>query len=340
MTVVAFTFSRPALLVDDAKIGYSLRTMDQDPVHDAFVDRFIGHIRDFTGGVLDHKSVYRAGTNGNPELNNPVEQSVPTLSELSQYATLLYSFNYLSGSSSGIWFLEHQGIRGKRDKTLLSTYLGAGGKLFLFGGRPLSAILSINSGQAGADYPKLPPQAGASDASFTERSFIWRFLHVRSQIVGVDPYSCGNQPPNDHQSWRDGLVRCISTNPAYPDLYLDPTKHDTEKLADCPSPIPPQGGIRDYEGIRFDRLYSPFFPEAGLDTLYRSECYSWPGGPPTVWNRSIIAQRYQSTRADTLSGQAQGRVVMFLFQPYPFLEGPAVDAGTAAITWLIKGRDY
>ena len=33
-------------------------------------------------------------------------------------------------------------------------------------------------------------------------------------------------------------------------------------------------------------------------------------------------------------------VVLFLFQPYPFYEGPAVDAGTAAVTWLIKGRDY
>jgi hypothetical protein len=129
-------------------------------------------------------------------------------------------------------------------------------------------------------------------------------------------------------------------NPAYPDLYLDPAKHDTERLADCPAPRPPTGGIRDYEGVLFNRLYSPFFPEAGLDTLYTSEVYGWQGVPPSNWNGAVIAQRYQSTQADTLSGTMQGRVVLFMFQPYPFYEGPAIDAGTAAVTWLMKGRDY
>jgi hypothetical protein len=39
-------------------------------------------------------------------------------------------------------------------------------------------------------------------------------------------------------------------------------------------------------------------------------------------------------------GRAQGRTVLFLFQPYPFYEGPAIDAGTAAINWLMTGSDY
>ncbi len=341
MTVVAFTFSRPALLVDDARIRYGLNTLTQDPVHDAFVDRFIGHIRDFTGGVLDTRSLYRP-RGQDPEAQNPVAENAIKLSELSQYATLLWSFNFTAGEASGIWFHEHQKDSGgaPSDKTLLSTYLTAGGKLFLFGGRPLSAIISLTDGVPGGDFPKIPPQAGPSLQNFSEESFIWRFLHVRNQVVGIDAYGCSNQPPQDHQTWRDGLVRCISRNPAYPDLYIDPAKHNTEKLADCPPPKPPTGGIRDYEGLLFDRIYSPLFPEPGLDTLYTSETYSWPGGPPSYWGGSIVAQRYQSTKADTLSGLAQGRVVLFMFQPYPFYEGPAIDAGTAAVTWLIKGRDY
>ncbi len=137
MTVVAFTFSRPALLVDDARIGYGLNSLQQDPIHDAFIDRFIGHIRDFTGGVLDTRSLYRP-QGQNPEALNPVEQNAIKLSELSQYASVLWSFNFTSGEASGIWFHEHQSDSGgaRRDKTLLSTYLAAGGKLFLFGGRP------------------------------------------------------------------------------------------------------------------------------------------------------------------------------------------------------------
>jgi hypothetical protein len=342
MTVVAFTFSRPALLVDDARVGYNLNSAQQDAVHDAFIDRFIGHIRDFTGGILDKRSLYRdRGTT--PEALPPVAEEAIKLSELSQYSTLLWSFNFTAGEASGIWFVEHQSSSGgaRRDKTLLSTYLTAGGKLFLFGGRQLSAILALASGgPAGGDFPKKPPQAGPSLATFAEDSFVWRFLHVRSQIVGIDPYLCTNEPPSDHQTWRDGLVRCISTNPAYPDLYLDPAKWDTERLSDCRPPRPPTGGIRDYEGVFFERAYSPLFPEAGLDTLYTSECYGWQGAPPSYWNNAVIAQRYQSTSADTLSGQAQGRVVLFLFQPYPFYEGPAIDAGTAAVNWLIKGRDF
>jgi hypothetical protein len=54
----------------------------------------------------------------------------------------------------------------------------------------------------------------------------------------------------------------------------------------------------------------------------------------------VIAQRYESTPADTLAGTEQGRVIMFMFQPYPFMKGPAIDAGTAAINWLMTGQDY
>ncbi|MBM3286023.1 MAG: hypothetical protein FJY88_01520 [Candidatus Eisenbacteria bacterium] len=342
MTVVAFTFSRPALLVDDAKVAYGLGPVNQDAVHDAFIDKFIGRIRDFTGGELDVRSMYAPRGQYNEGLNPTVNRALK-LSDMALYSTILWSFNFAGGETSGIWFHEREAASGQSgdDKRMLSSYLAAGGKLFLFGGRPISAIISRVQGAAGGDYPKLPPQAGVSNANFTETSFIWRFLHVRNMVVGIDPLDCTNSPPNDHQSWRDGLTRCVSRNPAYPDLYIDPAKFNGEVLSGCEmTPKPPTGGLRDYEGILFDRRYSPFYPEAGLDTLYTSETYNWIGGPPSYWGGSVIAQRYESTQVDTLRGNAQGRVVLFLFQPYPFYEGPAVDAGTAAINWLIKGQDY
>jgi hypothetical protein len=336
MTVVAFSFSRPALLVDDAKVGYGLGGRNQDAIHDEFVGKFIGRIKDYTGGVLDERSLY--SFRNNPEGLNPTENTALKLSELALYSSLLWSYNYNGGRSSGIWYHEREKAGQESARRLLSSYLSAGGKLFLFGGRPLSAVISPD-GNAGADYPKQPPQAG-SDAEFEDDTFVWKFLHVRSQIVGIDPLNCSNTAPNDHQTWRDGLVRCISQNPAYPDLVLDPDKYNTERLTDCQQAEIPIGGIVDYEGVLFERQYAPLFPEAGLDTLYKAETYDWVGAPPSYWNGSVIAQRYQSTAIDTLRGTTQGRVVLFLFQPFPFEENPAVDAGTAAINWLMTGQDY
>jgi hypothetical protein len=343
MTVVAFTFEKPALLVDDAKVSYGLLPGEADLIHDEFIDKFVGRMNDFAPQGIDRRTMYRPGGN-DLEGRNPNENDRIPLADLARYGSLLWSFNFAGGRSTGIWFHERPTrlAGGAQSRRMLSSYLSAGGKLFLFGGRFLNAVMTDRAGLAMViDYPKLPPQAGQSDQDFYEDDFVWRFLHVRNQIVGIDKYNCYSRPPDDHQQWRDGLVRCISVNPAYPDLAIDPAKFDTEAMADCGGQIePPIGGIKDSEGVLFERQYSPFFPEAGLDTLYVSEHYDWEGSPPTYWNGSVIAQRYEATRADTLRGLEQGRVILFMFQPYPFDEGPAVDAGTAAINWLMTGQDY
>lgn len=339
MKVVAFTFERTALLVDDARIGYGHWGTTQDQIHDEFIYKFISRMEDFAPQGIDEVSMYRPRGNSPEALNPTLAQAIP-LDVMARYEALLWSYNFTRGVSNGIWYHEHEGSIGIAERRLLSSYVAAGGKMFLFGGRYLSALIAPNTTPQ-VQYPKAPPQAGISDAEFTDRSFVWRLLHVRNQIVGIDPGDCYSHPPQDHQAWRDGLTRCISTNPAYPDLVLDPAKHDTEVPADCPqSTPPPTGGILDYEGVLFDRQYSPFFAEAGLDTLYTSEHYSWEGTPPTQWTGSVIAQRYEATAADTLEGREQGRVIMFMFQPYPFVEAPAIDAGTAAINWLMTGQDY
>jgi hypothetical protein len=344
MKVVAFTFERTALLVDDARVTYGLQTAQQDVIHDAYVKRFIRRIYDFAPQGIDEVALYRA-TNSNPEGRNPTQNDIIPLDRLARYGTILWNFNFTTGSASGLWLHEHE--EGPNNafppKRLLSSYIGAGGKFFLFGGRGLSTTISLlNGGPAGGDFPFLPPQAGPSDQDFGDDSFIWKFLHVRQQIVGIDGFNCYSQAPYEHQQWRDGLMQCVSTNPAYPDLMIDPSRYNADAPEDCGGADihPPKGGIKDYEGIIFDRNYAPFFAEAGLDTLYTSRCYNWDGSPPTKWNDAVIAQRYESTHADTLAGTQQGRVMLFLFQPYPFFEGPAIDAGTAAINWLLTGQDF
>jgi hypothetical protein len=345
MKVVGFTFEKTALLVDDAVIGYGLRAEDQDAVHDAFVDRFVGRMRAFAPQGIGTHSLYRPGGPHlkYPEGLNPTDSQRVPLSELARYQVLLWNFNYGGGGTTGLWFHEHEPFSDDlMPRRFLSSYLAAGGKIFIFGGRFLNTLMNPDK-RVMIDYPKLPPQSteGEDGMQFHEDGFIWRFLHVRNQIVGIDKYSCYGQPPDDHQTWRDGLIRCASVNPAYPDLVLDPGKWDPEREADCERPDnPPVGGIKDWEGVLFDRKYSPFFQEAGLDTLYVSEHYNWGGSPPTYWNGSVLAQRYEATAADTSQGLAHGRVILFMFQPYPFQEGPAIDAGTAAINWLMTGQDY
>lgn len=346
MRVVAFRFARTALLVDDARITYGMTGATQDGVHDAFIDRFIGRIFHFASDGLERRSMYRPRTTGGgllPEGGSPTDNETLPLSLMAQFSSIIWSFNFSGGETSGLWFHEHESSPTQRERRFLSSYVGAGGKLFLFGGRPLSAILSTTGGTAGGDYPKQPPQVGDSEQDFSEESFLWKFLHVRNQVVGIDPVKCNSQPPQDHQTWRDGLVACRSTNPLYPDLYVDPTKWDTEVLTDCTNPRPPVGGLRDFEGVLEGPANEPGFarhtPDAGLDTLYVGVPYNWIGTPPSRWEGMVTAQRYESTAADTLRGTVQGRVIMFLFQPYPFQEGPVVNAGTAAVNWLITGQD-
>jgi hypothetical protein len=302
-------------------------------------------MNDYAPDGVDQWVLYRPG-GGVPEGQVPNDASAIPFSVLTRYQSLLWSYNFTNGETAGIFYHEREGGGNTTPRHLLSSYVGAGGKLFLFGGRPLSAMTNLG-GASGNDYPKLPPQtADNGKLRFTTTNFIWRFLHVRNQIVGVDPLNCAMPPGLEHQFFRDGLFRCVSTNPAYPDLYLDRAKWDPDAPSQrCEIITPPNSGITDWEGIIAgsprdpDGGFAAHVPDAGLDTLYTAVCYSWEGAPPSVWDGAVIAQRYESTRADTLRGTAQGRVVMFLFQPYPFLEGPAVDAGSAAINWLMKGVD-
>jgi hypothetical protein len=351
MRVVAFRFARTALLVDDAKmVGYGLNGVTQDAVHDAFVNRFIGRIRDFAAEGLDTRSLYQRSFNGQyDEGINPTQATAVPLNVLAQYSALLWSYNFAGGQTSGIWFHEHEALpgSGRREIRLLSSYVGAGGKLFLFGGRPLAAITSRFDGLPTPNYPILPPQVGQADREFTESNFLWRFLHVRNQVQGINSQNC-NQPA-EHQTWRDGLVACRSANPYYPDLYIDPAKWNTEAPTGC-GDHRAIGGISDFEammeGTNVDPGFAAHVPDAGLDTLYFGVPYDGPAAPPSRWGigangqyQMVIGQRYESTKADTLSGTAQGRVILLDFQPYPFMEGPVWDAGTSAINWLMTGRD-
>ncbi|MBD3160505.1 MAG: hypothetical protein GF346_00165, partial [Candidatus Eisenbacteria bacterium] len=105
MTIVAFTFERTALLVDDAPITYGLNPRDQDEIHDAFIERFVGRMRDYAPQGLDRRSLYKPRS-GYPESLNPTDNERIPLAEMARYEALLWSFNFTRGVTTGLWLHE------------------------------------------------------------------------------------------------------------------------------------------------------------------------------------------------------------------------------------------
>lgn len=304
MKVVPFTFSKTALVVDDARFSSPRQS---DDLHDAFLNRSILRRLRSLGEVDDFK-IWRDFNEGG---SSPASFR---LEDVADYQTVAWSLN-LSGNM-------YNGIGRDGNQEVLSTFLKAGGRLFIFG--PHIVGMSLRQ----LAYPRDPPDSGPD-----QDNLYFKFLYMQNEIV-----SRTTQPADGCFEAKSGLFAARSANPAYPDLYLDETKWNPRGLADGEY----RGGVT-WEGNMVGRNQNPV-PFEGLDTLYTAG----------TWNRSIrercgherssvegaiIAARYQSTKADTLEGRQHGRVVYFNFQPWWFQEDRMMDAGTAAVNWLFTGRD-
>jgi hypothetical protein len=151
--------------------------------------------------------------------------------------------------------------------------------------------------------------------------------------------ACAEDPICDTcYGYVSGLLAVRSLNPAFPDLRIDPTKWDPWVVEEGQY----KGGLKKWEGS-----FAPFTQDplqfAGLDSLYAAE--TWNHAMITDCNHAsrvdgaICGRRYESTRADTLRNRQHGRVMVFDFQPWWFVRDQIASAGTAAINWLVTGRD-
>jgi hypothetical protein len=307
MKVVPFTFSKSALVVDDARFD---TPEISDPIHDAFLNRTIlRRLRTFTD-VADIP-IWQDANEGN---NAPYHLR---LEDVADYQTIVWSLNYTFSLTNGL------GVPG--NEAVLSSFLKAGGRLFIFG----TPIVGMNRTQM--VYPLDPPQ----DQEGRDKLY-YKFLYMQNEIVSYRVTT--SDVPDACFTAKSGLVAARSANPAYPDLFLNPLRRDPAHVDGDEY----AGGIR-WEGNMLGMNQEPA-RFAGLDTLYTLQ----------AWNRSlrsacgpylssvdgaIIGARYQSTRADTLEGRQHGRVIWFNFQPWFFQESRMMDAGTAAVNWLFTGRD-
>jgi len=309
--VVPFTFENFALIVDDAKFAAGV----SDAEHDAFLRETVTR-RFYDLGQVEPFALYP----GSPERTNYVDL---TLEDLARYQHVFWSVQVGAGNPQPLRFFE--GEEGR-----LTSYAAAGGRLFFAGGRISSYMLGGPNGRFG--YPKDPPLAGQME-DFGNETFIWQFMKYHNTIVSVP-----TRGASSIQKQATGLVGLRSHHPAYPDLELD---NDKIQPFDEVSGNQFRGGIKDWEGVKgvvrpveqiagFDSLYSPVTMDTTLCCGFRS------GGVKDA----IVAHRYASTAADTIAGTQQGRTVIFNFQPYWFEKAGLLDAGTAAINWLVTGQDH
>jgi hypothetical protein len=303
MKVVPFTFSKTALVVDDARFPSEVR----DGPHDAFLNRSI--LRRLRGmGEVDDYQIWRGFEEGG------TSPAVLRLEDVADYQAIAWSLHL--GTSI------HNGLGMDRNEAVLSSYLKAGGRLFMFG----SPIVGMNLNQL--VYPLDPPDAEAGKAKL-----YFKFLYMQNEIVSgilTSGETCF--------AAKSGLYVARSANPAYPDLFLDETKWNPRTVQDGEY----KGGI-PWEGDMLGMNQVPAQYE-GLDTLYTAQTWNLSirrqcGVYPSSVEGATIGARYQSTQADTLAGRQHGRVVWFNFQPWWFQETRMMDAGTAAVNWLFTGRD-
>jgi hypothetical protein len=315
MHVVDFSFSRFALVVDDAALSDVTVT---DTMHDQFINSTL--LRKLTDyGAVDSWAVY--GENDASSLARKLPDEM-----LVQYQNIIWNLSYGSKPNSGINLTEIVGNRG------LSSFLAAGGRLFIAGGPVLGAMRLHNN-----FYPRTPPPpTGGTDTDRTDREELWyHFLYMRNTVYS---YSASNSTCNVETG---GLVSVLSRNPNYPDLYLDTRKWNPETIL---STGKLKGGIAEFEGFKLAAQNDTRIAMEGLDSLYTARTFNRSRSPQCANIRgsadnSICGWRYESTRADTLANRQHGRVIVFDFQPYYFQPGRITDAGTAAVNWLVTGRD-
>lgn len=329
--VVVFTFNKFGLIVDDARFG---RNPD-DATTDAYYRNTLLRRATQLGSVDDFILFGSASIEDRASQPNDL-----TLEKIAQYQHIFWSTHLGQNTQwTGLNAVERSNGR-------LSSFVGAGGRLFLFGSNVTGMLTGGRGGSLG--YPKEPPNnpdGHTPEDGFDEDSFLWKFLHLRSYVVSIP--TRGN--PSSEQKVASGMIGARSLHPAYPDLSIDTNKWNPSTLINCDQGAnfcQFRSGISTWDGVA--GTPQTIVEQAGLDSLYAVRTFNhfwdWQGETSVriqaAVEGAIIGQRYESTHADTLSGRQQGRTVLFSFQPWYLDANGVLDAGTSAVNWLVTGRDH
>ncbi|MBD3333881.1 MAG: hypothetical protein GF355_00010 [Candidatus Eisenbacteria bacterium] len=309
LAIVAARFHKTALLVDDAVIHPAF-SPGGDEAHDAFRYRVTSCIERFT---QPGEEILTSNLFGPGDRNlNPLRLELETLLE---YRLLIWNSFMGSTLRSGLALNEWQ-------RRLLSNYVRAGGRLYLYGSRPVGCLAGDRFDYDGDGLcPDLP---GVEDPLWDENDFLWAFLHLTNCVKSI---SRADQRV-------DGWVGARAQHPLYPDVRINREIWDPDEVVDGTV----RGGAPWFEVYRAGRRLPPR-PEPGLDTLYAVENYNDGGGDQSLLEGHPCALRYESTPEDSAQGLAHGRVFLQTFPAFLVPEDRATEVACKAITWLMTGRD-
>ena len=294
--VILFTFDREVLLVDDSFDNLSPR----DSEHDAFWQDMASFYAAQSDVPLEQFFTFSVhGDNDRGDL----APNVPPLSELGRYKVLVWE-NLGSGYNS-----DSALIRSTALSPILSTYLRAGGKLWLDGRMTIAATTPAPN-PAGADlgYPKT--ELGPGD-------WAWDFLKLHSSKIN-----------NDKGTNNAHLFHAARWFPGAPAVY-DTMSVDLDKLNILQ---------RSYGGFSYaDAVFDPNFAESepdfrgDIDTLY---AYGAAGpevqGKTSQYDKKLCALRWH----DPDVAAEHGRVQWFGFSLYFMKQEQARTTFQQSLDWL------
>ena len=292
LNVIEFTFDREVLLVDD----YLDNLTPRDSEHDAFYHEMIAN------SGLPPEQFSEFATFG-PNDRGSLVPIMPDLRQLGPYKLVIWDnaawgFNFTSG-------LFHATVQ----FPLLSSYLRAGGKLWITGSLTVAATTPDTTARNFSDliYPK----------SLGPGNWAWEFLKLRSPLI--------NNDKGDH---KQNLLHSVHPFPGVPIFYegmaVDSTKLTAYEM--------------DNGGIRFsDALFDPMYAEADpsfrgdVDTLYAYGA----AGPEyqnrfSPYNNKPCAIRWH----DPDPAREQGRVQWFGFEFYYFQNSQAAHVFKQSLDWM------
>jgi hypothetical protein len=299
LNVIAFSFDREVLVVDDS--------FDNIAPNDAQHDAFWGNMASYYTANSDvppeqffSYSVFGAGDRGN------LQPRVPLLSDLAKYKLLVWE-NLGAGYNSDTALIRSTALSPR-----LSTYLRAGGKLWL-DGRMTVAATTPDPNLAGADltYPKT--ELGPGD-------WAWDFLKLHTSKVN-----------NDKGSNSVNLLHSVWPFPGVPAVY-DSMVVDLTKLSLFQQSA---GGFSHADAV-FDPIRAESEPDfrGDIDSLY---AYGAAGtefqGKSSQYHGKLCALRWH----DPDPAPEHGRVQWFGFSLYFMKLDQAQQTFKQSLDWLREG---
>lgn len=298
MNVIEFSFDKELLYVDDSFDDLKPR----DNEHDAFWrDRISG----YGGFSPEEVGEHHAHLDNDRGALSPVE---PLLDEMGRYKLVVWECRG-SGYNGSTALLKSTETR-----PTISSYIGAGGKLWIGGRMTVAATIATASGQnADLTYPKEELAPG---------DFAWDFFKLHSSRINND--KAGDQ------NGRHNIAKAIPF-PGRPEIYPEMSV-DVDKL----NLAARLRGVSHADAV-FDPLFAHSEPDfrGTIDSLYTygsSAVHLLQPASSSTYENRLVAIRWH----DPDPNRAHGRIQWFGFPLYFFYDNEAQETFNRSMDWFAQ----